>query len=209
MSHSCFLSYLSKDRVPAERVYVRLAAAELDVWFDAARLKPSFEWHGEIEAACESSRVLLPLLTPNWKNSEWTRYETYNAENVIPLLGEGEWADVSTPPLARFQSVAVALGAEDETGAAVSQRVLYFEILLAFLDGKPPDELLRSMATELARPEAYQEWDLERMLEHLRPCLSPEDHALLTGLSHVINDRKAMPELDTRPAWRRAVPEVQ
>jgi hypothetical protein len=30
--------------------------------------------------------VVLPVLTPRWKRSEWTRYETYGAEAVIPLL---------------------------------------------------------------------------------------------------------------------------
>jgi hypothetical protein len=45
----------------------------------------------EIEEGCESSRVIVPLLTPNWGISEWTRHETYGAEFVIPLVVEGRW----------------------------------------------------------------------------------------------------------------------
>jgi len=109
MPHECFLSYASADLEIAQRIYDRLVAEQLDVWFDKERLLPGFNWHREIEAACESSRVLLPVLTPNWKNSEWTRYETYGAENIIPLLVAGVWNDVSTPPLSRYQKQEVQL----------------------------------------------------------------------------------------------------
>ncbi len=108
MSFDCFLSYSSTDRALAERIHARLTSAGLSVWFDRIRLQPGFDWHGEIEAACESSRVLLPILTPAWKTSEWTRYETYGAENVIPILAQGEWNAVATPPLERYQSLAIS-----------------------------------------------------------------------------------------------------
>jgi len=77
--------------------------AGLRVWFDKARLRDGYNWHEEIEAGCEESRVVLPVLTPGWKRSEWTRYETYGAEAVIPLLYEGTWDEVKTPPLGRWQ----------------------------------------------------------------------------------------------------------
>jgi len=111
VAYDCFLSYSSEDRTLAEAIDARLAAAGLNVWFDRIRLKPGFLWHGEIEAACESSRIVLPLLTLNWKTSEWTRYETYGAGNVTPLLAEGKWDDVSTPPLKRYHKAAIFLDA--------------------------------------------------------------------------------------------------
>jgi hypothetical protein len=120
MSYNCFLSYASTDLAQAERIQARLVAAGLDVWFDKVRLQPGFDWHREIEAACESSRVVLPVLTPNWKRSEWTRYETYGAENVIPLLAAGKWEDVFTPPLARYQNAALPA----EAGEADWQRLI-------------------------------------------------------------------------------------
>jgi tetratricopeptide (TPR) repeat protein len=85
------------------------------------------------------------------------------------------------------------------------QRILYFETLFEMLDGRPQDESLRSIAFELSRPEAAMEWDLSKVLEHLRPSLTEEDSSLLIALSRAINDRKAMPELEALPAWRRAV----
>src|SRR5262249_35121599 len=41
------------------------------------------DWHGEIEAGRDASRIILPVLTPAWKESEWGRYETYGGERTL------------------------------------------------------------------------------------------------------------------------------
>ncbi len=104
MPYDVFISYSSNDLKPAEEVYRRLTDKGFTVWFDRARLNPGFDWHKDIEDGCESSRIVVPIMTPRWKQSEWTKYETYGAESVIPLVVEGEWEDVNTPPLERFQA---------------------------------------------------------------------------------------------------------
>jgi tetratricopeptide (TPR) repeat protein len=114
-AYDCFLSYASQDFVHAETIHARLTGEGFRVWFDRARLQPGYDWHKEIEEGCETSRVALPLLTPRWKQSEWTRYETYGAEAVIPLLVEGLWEDASTPPLTPFRNFCVPLASA--TGA--------------------------------------------------------------------------------------------
>lgn len=107
LSYDCFISYQSGDLGLAEQVHQGLTAAGIDpgrIWFDRKRLQPGFEWHKEIEAGCESSRILLPVLTPRWQQSQWTRFETYGAEVVVPLRFEGDFEAVATPPLKRFQA---------------------------------------------------------------------------------------------------------
>ena len=104
MPYDCFISYASGDRKLAEELNQKLCGEGFKVWFDRARLHPGFDWYGEIEQGCENSRVLLPVLTPRWKLSDWTKFETYGAEAVIPLIFEGEWLEVATPPLERFQA---------------------------------------------------------------------------------------------------------
>ncbi len=104
MPYDVFISYASCDITLAEDVYKRLHTEDFKVWFDKDRLDPGFDWHQLIEQGCENSRVLLPILTPRWKLSDWTKYETYGAEAVVPLLFEGTWAEVATPPLERFQA---------------------------------------------------------------------------------------------------------
>ena len=72
-----FISYASGDLVRATTLHARLVAEGFRVWFDKVRLTPGCDWHKEIEAGCEASRVVLPLITPRWAKSEWTRYEAY------------------------------------------------------------------------------------------------------------------------------------
>ena len=84
------------------------------------------------------------------------------------------------------------------------QRVVYFQLLFALLEGEDPAPLLKLLRAELARPEAFMEWEIERMLEHLRPRLPPHAFELLHTIAEVINDRAAMPKLAAFPEWFRA-----
>src|SRR5271166_3158485 len=100
-SPQVFISYASDDVARAAALHARLTAAGFEVWFDKARLAPGCDWHKEIEAGCEAARVILPLLTPRWLHSPWTKYETYASDAVIPVLAEGKPEAVMPPPLRR------------------------------------------------------------------------------------------------------------
>ncbi len=138
LAYDAFISYASPDLAFAEEAHRRLTAGGFHVWFDKARLEPGCDWHKEIEAGCEASRVLLPVLTPRWKQSEWTRFETYGAEAVIPLIVEGSFNDIVTPPLTRFQGQALDLARPDEAGW-----VRLSSALSALLSRTPPDKVER------------------------------------------------------------------
>ncbi len=159
-----FISYASADLALAEAVHRRLTAAGLSVWFDKARLRPGFEWHKEIEAGCEASRLVLPVLTPRWKESEWTKFETYGAEATIPLIFEGTFEDIFTPPLTRFQGQAIDLTQADEPA---------WERLLAaireLLARPAPDKLARLAEVRYAANPYFvgRESDLIRIHEAL------------------------------------------
>lgn len=114
MPYDCFISYASPDLSFAEDLHSRLVALGFTVWLDRTRLEPGCNWHLEIEQGCENSRVFLPVLTPRWKESDWTRFETYGAESVVPLVYQGRWEDVSTPPLERFQAESLDVSSCDD-----------------------------------------------------------------------------------------------
>ncbi len=109
-----FISYASGDRARAAALHARLVAEGHTVWFDRARLIGGCDWHKEIEAGCEAARVILPLMTPRWAASEWTRYETYAHGSVIPVLAEGKAQVVMPPPLRRWNAVTLDPLAADE-----------------------------------------------------------------------------------------------
>jgi hypothetical protein len=102
-----FISYSSGDFDRAAGLHRLLAAEGFRVWFDKVRLTPGCDWHKEIEAGCEAAHVILPLVTPRWAKSEWTRYETYAHDAVIPVLADGKAIDVMPPPLRRWNAVAL------------------------------------------------------------------------------------------------------
>ncbi|MGC1617510.1 MAG: TIR domain-containing protein, partial [Candidatus Acidiferrum sp.] len=104
MGHELFISYASADLTLAEALYSRLRGEGFSVWFDKSRLNAGCDWHKEIEAACEAARIVLPLLTPRWQHSSWTKYETYASDAVIPVLAEGKPEAVMPPPLRRWNA---------------------------------------------------------------------------------------------------------
>lgn len=113
MPYDIFISYASANLPLAEHLHASLTDADFHVWFDRARLEPGCDWHREIEQHCEDSRIVIPVLTPNWGESDWTKFETYGAEAVIPLVCEGAWDEVSTPPLERHQAEKIDFTAPD------------------------------------------------------------------------------------------------
>jgi hypothetical protein len=90
----------------------------------------------------------------------------------------------------------------------VPQRLHFLQALFAILNGTSPTEALQNLKTELERPDAMMEWDLRRLLDHLKPRLTPEANELLEALSAAINDRAAMKHLETLPAWKAHDPNV-
>ncbi len=135
--YDAFLSYASPDLAFAKESHRRLTAAGFKVWFDKRELDPGVEWHNKIKQGCEASRVVLPVLTPKWQLSEWTKFETYGAEAVIPLIVDGEVDEIFTPPLLRFQGQAVNF----RSGDGVWQEL--FDALRDLLAKPAPDKLER------------------------------------------------------------------
>jgi len=142
-----------KDYDDAKRLY-DLLSPTFRVWFDKARLREGCKWHEEIEAGCEASRIFLPVLTPNWKRSEWTRYETYGAETIVPILRiEQDWDAVKTPPLERFQYHAISIG--------------------------DPKRLIAAIKEELAKPPSDKYGRVHHLPAHANPNFVGREQSLL------------------------------
>jgi len=79
--------------------------------------------------------------------------------------------------------------------------VAYFQILLGALKGQIPEEPVARIRGELARRDAFMEFDLRAMLEHVKPRVAPGDFEFLTALAEAINDRGKLPALQAFPQW--------
>ncbi len=175
MGTDCFISYASTDMKLAEGLNERLTAAGFTVWFDENRLKPKAgsDWYKEIEAACEDSRIILPVLTPEWKKSEWTRYETYGSDAVIPVLFQGDWEAVKTGPLSHWQ-------AHDLTAPDEAKWQALFEAVRTKL-AEPPPEKAQRIANLRYPPNPYFVGRKEKLLEICEELHTGHTAALTQG----------------------------
>jgi hypothetical protein len=161
-----FISYASPDFARAEALHRRLSEEQFSVWFDKVRLNPGCDWHREIEAGCNAARLVLPLLTPHWQKSDWTKYETYAAPVVLPIIAECAPEEVLTPPLRRLQ--AATFDPLSATGA--DWQALFAAIrakLAAPLPERPP--FLVRLAHAPNRYFTGREADMNRLHEALHP----------------------------------------
>jgi hypothetical protein len=62
---SVFLSYAREDSSTAERLYMDLRRAEIDVWMDKKSLLPGQNWEHEIREAIKAARYFLALVSRN------------------------------------------------------------------------------------------------------------------------------------------------
>lgn len=101
MSH-VFISYSRRDAEFAEMLRERLQAANFEVWMDSI-LPAGFDWRQEIDQAIRGSFVMLVIVSPDSKASEYVTYEWAFGLGiglkVIPLML------VPTPLHPRLESV--------------------------------------------------------------------------------------------------------
>ena len=175
-----FISYKSEDRPLAQELYDRLTAADFRVWFDQPALDRVCRWHEEIEAGCGSSRLILPVLTPRWADSDWCKYETYGGEAVVPLVFEGEFARVAPAALWRWQAMV-----EDLREATPETWHRLFRRLRQYLAEDPPQKEPRFHDLRLLVNPNFV--GRERLLLELHEKLFPPPGTVLSdGLTFVL-----------------------
>lgn len=76
-----FLSYSSKDKEIAHRVFQELRRKDIDVWLDSWEIKRGDSITDMINDALSASDYLVVLISPNSVNSRWVQYELGVAAN--------------------------------------------------------------------------------------------------------------------------------
>jgi tetratricopeptide (TPR) repeat protein len=111
------------------------------------------------------------------------------------------------------EEVAKAWGNCGGAPAYVIPRILWFQIAFApRQDGeiKINDALIRpllgQMKTALQSGDAFMEWTMTPVLEHMRSKLAEADYEFLATLVFVLSDRAKMPDLDRFTEWRDQPP---
>jgi TIR domain len=76
---SCFISYATSDDAFARKLYDRLVAAGVDVWFAPENIHAGQKLHEQIYEAIRQNAKLLLVLSEHSINSEWVKTEIRNA----------------------------------------------------------------------------------------------------------------------------------
>lgn len=114
-SYDCFVSYASEDGAYAAETYRRLSAGGIRVWFDQVCIVPGDDYRARILEGCRDGRVVLvPILTPHWGRRDWTKYETFGARGIVPILAEGCLSEVMPDPLRNIQAITIDFGDPDK-----------------------------------------------------------------------------------------------
>jgi hypothetical protein len=92
--HHVFMSYSRKDAAMMRRVTEDLRAKRFKIWTDE-QLEPGTDsWKSAIQTAIENSHVVVVLLSPDAKKSEWVERELDYARAfqvpIIPVLVRGD-----------------------------------------------------------------------------------------------------------------------
>jgi tetratricopeptide (TPR) repeat protein len=101
---------------------------------------------------------------------------------------------------ARHQ-VALAWAARCQSGAYVITRIHYLKTLLLMIAGEDFAASLIELKHSLSDPGSEAEWDIQPVLDHLKPRLKPEHWDLLTAVAAAINDRTQLVYLELNSIW--------
>jgi len=97
-----YLAYAAADRAWAEHFSAALRDAGVNVWFDAAEIRPGDEWKEATKQALRNSETLVFVLTPNSVDNPWSLFELGAAvagnKRIIPIVAE-PFDPSATPPL--------------------------------------------------------------------------------------------------------------
>jgi len=77
--HSCYLSFAPEDEAFAGKLYERLVAAGVNVWFAPENVHAGMKLHEQIYEAIREKAKLLLVLSEHSMNSEWVKTEIRNA----------------------------------------------------------------------------------------------------------------------------------
>jgi hypothetical protein len=80
--YSCFISYSTKDEAFARRLYERMQAAHLRVWFASDDIKGDDKLHEQIERAIQLHDRLLLVLSKHSLASAWVQLELRRARRA-------------------------------------------------------------------------------------------------------------------------------
>jgi tetratricopeptide (TPR) repeat protein len=113
------------------------------------------------------------------------------------------------------EHVAQAWSARADAQPYLIARLLWFQLALALLEAVDKEEdgmnkaglLLGRLKTALQNDTVFMEWNMQPVLDHLKPRLPTDACTLLAALVAALSFKEKVAELEVIPAWREATPQ--
>ena len=86
-------------------------------------------------------------------------------------------------------------------------RLLWFKIALAFLSKSSMEKYADQLKAVLQKDDAFTEWTMKPVLDHIKPQITEQQHAFLSTLVDSLSEKKNVEKLNEFPEWRDATPE--
>jgi hypothetical protein len=128
---SIFISYSRKDVSAMRRIAFHLRDMGLKIWVDNEKLIPgTTAWEESIENAIKNAFIIIVILSPDSKSSEWVRREITYADQfnkrIFPVLVRG--AEESSLPIRLITRQYIDLRTDDEAGLDALSAAIKFYI---------------------------------------------------------------------------------
>lgn len=119
-----FLSYSSKDKVVAGEIKSQLDDFGLEAFLAHEDIAPSLEWQEVILQRLESCNIFIPLISQNFKESDWTNQEAgiaFSKRNLIIPLSLGGIAPYGF--IGKYQALQVKTKHIEDTCAEIIETI--------------------------------------------------------------------------------------
>jgi len=148
-----FMSYSRRDKDIMWRTATFLRKQGVNVWVDNEKLIPGTPiWEEEIEKAIKIAKVVIVVMSPDSKNSEWVRREISLADQyrkyILPILVHGDEESSITLRLVTRQYVDM----RDNEEAGLNSLYSALSTYLGGLDAQP-NEIEQQVGISVKEPE--------------------------------------------------------
>jgi hypothetical protein len=82
-------------------------------------------------------------------------------------------------------------------------RIIWFKITLAFLNKSSPGTSIGQLKTVLGREDAFMEWTMQPVLDHIKPKITDQQYAFLSVLVDALNAKQNLDKLNEFEDWRK------
>jgi len=162
-----FISYSRKDDAVMRRIAFHLRDKGFKIWVDNEKLIPgTADWEEAIEGAIKNAFIIIVVLSPDSKGSEWVRREITYADQfnkrIFPVLVRGD--EELSLPLRLITRQFIDLRTDEEAGLnALSDAIKFYVENKQTLEMKRPPSIhqIGSSSHSVQRPKktsSFNKW---------------------------------------------------